>query len=173
MKVPRYKNQNLLNRVPKCVVIARRSHMPVIYIQTIYSADKSDWPSAWRDEPSWCSRFLQGAVSAKLAARLDVRDDDIVITKKRYSSFYNTTLDDILQNMNIDHLVLTGFAADVCVRQTGMDAYNRGYKLTLIEDAIEPQKEAKRAALSYLEWLTDATILSLSEFKKALAPDKR
>lgn len=171
VEVPRLHEAALVEACAKCAALARRSNIPVFYIQTVYKADKSDWPAVWRDDPSWCANFIEGRSGAMLAEGLDVHQDDLIVTKKRFSSFFETNLDDLLRGRGVGHLILTGFAADVCVRQTGMDAYNRGYRLTLIEDAVEPQKETKKDALAYLEWLTDAKTISLNDFEKNLFPD--
>ena len=44
--------------------------------------------------------------------------------------------DTVLQERGIRHLALTGVCTDICILHTAVDSYNRGYKLTVYQDAV-------------------------------------
>lgn len=60
---------------------------------------------------------------------------DHVIEKQTPSSFHNTKLNDLLKEKEIDHLFITGFNTEFCCMFTAISAFDRGYKVTFIEDA--------------------------------------
>jgi nicotinamidase/pyrazinamidase len=99
-----------------------------------------------------------------------MRPEDIVIEKRRFSSFYNTNLDDVLRNLGCEQVYIIGYSGDVCVRFTSVDAYNRGYRIGLIYEGIESFRESRDSSLEYLEWVVDAERLTMDEFRKAVLP---
>ena len=72
---------------------------------------------------------------------------DIVIYKHRFSGFYQTELDSILQKATIKHLIFTGCTTSVCVESTIRDAAFRDYHSVLLADCTsEPiGKDAPRS----------------------------
>jgi nicotinamidase-related amidase len=58
-----------------------------------------------------------------------------VIQKNFRSSFENTNLDEVLDELAISHLVMTGGETNNCVRHTSHSALERGYDVTLVSDA--------------------------------------
>src|SRR5207302_7249716 len=59
---------------------------------------------------------------------------DILVSKQRYSGFYQTELDTILKTLGIKYLVVTGCTTSVCVESTIRDAMFRDYTCLLLED---------------------------------------
>lgn len=60
---------------------------------------------------------------------------DYVIKKQTPSSFVNTTLSETLEELGIKHLFITGFNTEFCCMFTAIAAFDRGYKVTFIENA--------------------------------------
>lgn len=58
------------------------------------------------------------------------------LDKRHYSAFSGTDLDIRLRERGITDLYLTGVCTDICVLHTAVDAYNLGYKLHIIENAV-------------------------------------
>jgi nicotinamidase-related amidase len=67
---------------------------------------------------------------------LPTNHDDIFITKTSWSTFYNTTLDEQLQALNITGIVLAGIATSIGVEGTARDASRMGYNITFAADAM-------------------------------------
>jgi nicotinamidase-related amidase len=60
---------------------------------------------------------------------------EAVIPKRFNSAFEDTTLDAVLAGLGATHLVVAGCATNWCIRATAYAALDRGYDLTLVEDA--------------------------------------
>lgn len=60
---------------------------------------------------------------------------DYVYEKQTPSSFFNTKLSNTLEKLDIDHLFITGFNTEFCCMFTAIAAFDRGYKVTFIENA--------------------------------------
>ena len=74
---------------------------------------------------------------------------EMVIDKYKYSGFVSTYLDQFLKGNNIETLVITGLATNVCVESTARDAFMRDYCVVLPEDLTEGSSpEAKGSTLS-------------------------
>jgi nicotinamidase-related amidase len=95
-----------------------------------------------------------------------------VVRKRRFSGFYETALASVLHSSGVEAVILAGYSADVCVRFTAVDAYNHGYSLSIVQDCVEAFKEPKSTSITYLQWLTDCTILSISEVHEFIARKK-
>lgn len=88
-------------------------------------------------------RSLQQETKARWA---DARDDEflpevapqgdeLVIDKTSAGTFNSTPIDQVLRNMRIDRLLVCGIVTEGCVELTARDAADRGYYVTLVEDA--------------------------------------
>ncbi|MFD0673851.1 cysteine hydrolase family protein [Cohnella sp. GCM10027633] len=56
--------------------------------------------------------------------------------KTRYSAFCGTDLELRLRTRGIEELHLVGVCTDICVLHTAVDAYNKGYRITVHADAV-------------------------------------
>lgn len=59
------------------------------------------------------------------------------IAKTRYSGFYGTDLEKVLEDMNPEKVVVVGVCTDICVHYTVADLRNRGYEVTVPQDCVE------------------------------------
>jgi ureidoacrylate peracid hydrolase len=67
------------------------------------------------------------------------QDGDIVVPKHRFSGFFETNLDAILNERGITTLIFTGCTTSICVDSTLRDAFFRDYRCLLLDDcAAEP-----------------------------------
>jgi ureidoacrylate peracid hydrolase len=58
-----------------------------------------------------------------------------VMTKRRYSAFFQTDLDLYLREHKIERVIVCGAATNICVRSTIHDAFFNGYDVWLAKDA--------------------------------------
>ncbi|PEL09830.1 cysteine hydrolase family protein [Bacillus sp. AFS017336] len=82
------------------------------------------------------------------------------IDKTRYSAFAGTDLEIKLNERGINELHLIGVCTDICVLHTAVDAYNKGYKIVVHEQAVASFNAAGH------EW-------ALSHFKNTLGAEIR
>lgn len=79
------------------------------------------------------------------------QEDDYVVQKPRYSGFFRTALDEILQRTNRKHIILTGVFTHHGVLLTAADAYMRNIKVSLVVDATADYSRAEHEqALTYV-----------------------
>lgn len=91
--------------------------------------------------------MAKGTRGAELDPRM-VRLPGEEVVKRRGDPFIGTDLDEILADKHISELVLVGLDAQQCVRSAVLAALNRGYRVTVIEDAvISKTNEMKNLAL--------------------------
>ena len=100
---------------------ARAQGVPVIWVQhhdADLPRDSADWP--WVPE-------LQPA------------EGELRIHKTHNSAFEQTTLEAELAQRGVSHIVLAGASTNWCIRATAYAALERGYDLTLVQDAHTTQ----------------------------------
>ena len=164
--------RRLAQNCSEIISASRKIGIPVIHVMTLYREDAVDWPKAFRDDPeSWCSNLVRSRDLSKVVDGIIATPDDYLVEKKRFSAFYNTNLDDILRSLGATHIYIIGYSADVCLRFTAVDAYNRGYGVSTIYEGIESFRESKDASVTYLSWLIDSECISLEQFKKLEEPE--
>jgi nicotinamidase/pyrazinamidase len=124
---------------------AERSGSLVVYTQ--------DWhppstPHFQTEGGLWPVHCVQGTWGAELHPDLDVVGQ--VIQKGTggedgYSGFsvrdpasgaeQDTALESVLRRASVERVVVVGLAADVCVKDTALDAARRGFRTTVLRDA--------------------------------------
>lgn len=94
------------------------------------------------------SACLEGHPSADTVAALAPRPGELVVRKHWYDAFAGTPLDGALRARQVTSLVMTGTMTDICVLATVMGAFNREYRITLVEDGVATLwPEIQRATL--------------------------
>jgi nicotinamidase-related amidase len=73
---------------------------------------------------------------AELVPELERHPDDHIITKQRVGAFLGTALDDCLRRRGVTQIVLTGISTSSGVESTARNAYDLGYNVTLVVDAM-------------------------------------
>jgi nicotinamidase-related amidase len=96
--------------------------------------------------PSSCC--LEGDPSAEIIDALAPRDGEPVIRKRWYDAFAGSALDGALRARGATSLVVTGTMTDICVLATVVGAFNREYRVTVVDDAVSTLwPDIQRAAL--------------------------
>jgi nicotinamidase-related amidase len=74
--------------------------------------------------------------ASQLVPDAGVEATDIVVAKRQWGAFYGTELDQLLRRRNIKTLILGGVTTNHGVESTARAAYDIGYELIFIEDAM-------------------------------------
>ncbi len=85
------------------------------------------WPS---------SSCLEGTASAETVPDLAPAAGELVVRKHWYDGFAGTALDGALRARGVTSLVVAGTMTDICVLATVVGAFNREYRITVVEDAV-------------------------------------
>jgi nicotinamidase-related amidase len=84
------------------------------------------------------------------------------IPKKRYSSFYNTGLDNSLTRIKPDKLIICGVCTEICVCFTTSDARNRDYAVEIPVNCVAPCFENwHQFALDHMEKVLGAKLITI------------
>jgi ureidoacrylate peracid hydrolase len=78
----------------------------------------------------------------------DIKPEDAQITKKRYSAFIHGSSDigPHLRDRNIDTLLITGTATNVCCESTARDAMMLNFKVVMVADGLATHTDAEHNA---------------------------
>ena len=72
----------------------------------------------------------------ELVAELDRQPGDLIVSKKRWGAFLGTSLDALLRGRGVTQVFLAGVATSVGVESTARSAYDCGYNVALVLDAM-------------------------------------
>jgi nicotinamidase/pyrazinamidase len=84
---------------------------------------------------------LRGTPGAEVTRHLEVRKEDIILPKRRFSAFFKTDLDQTLRTWHVDTVAVGGIATNVCVLMTVMDALCHDFRSILLEDCCAAHKQ--------------------------------
>lgn len=91
--------------------------------------------------------FLRdGYPGAEIHSDLRPLQNEYVITKYRYSAFYDTPLDTLLHVNQVADVVITGVATNICCEATAHDAFFRGYRVIFTIDGTGGTDESAHLA---------------------------
>lgn len=109
---------------------ARAAGAPVIYVNDNFGR----WRSDFRAQVEHC--LGDGVPGRPLAELLCPARDDYFVLKPKHSAFYSTTLDILLRYLEVNTVIVTGIAGNICVLFTANDVYMRDYRLIVPRDCI-------------------------------------
>ncbi|HEV3191174.1 MAG TPA: isochorismatase family cysteine hydrolase [Polyangiaceae bacterium] len=107
---------------------ARRERVPIVYVVDEHEADDSDLDN-------WGTHNLKGTPGVGVWEPLAPKPGDRVVRKPTYSAFVRSNLAEVLAELRVDTLVLTGCATEVGLLATATDALQRGYAVEIPPDA--------------------------------------
>jgi nicotinamidase-related amidase len=118
-------------RVPamaEAIAAARVAVIPIVYV--------NDQLERWdADAPGLVRSALAARPGGEVIALLAPEPGDRFVLKPRYSAFDHTALALLLEELEIERILLIGSATEGCVVQTGIDAREAGFKVTIVADA--------------------------------------
>lgn len=82
------------------------------------------------------SFFVPGSSGAEIHERVRPAGDDVVLTKSQINVFLDTDLDAILQKNDVTSIVVVGAMSHMCVDAAVRAASDKGYRVTVIHDAV-------------------------------------
>lgn len=164
---PGFKEQ--VPRINQIANTCRESAIPVIWVQFIVRADCTDLGNTLMITPeeNLSSPMLnfEGTRGAELYPELEIHDEDLIVTKKRYSAFISgsSPLDRILRFLDKDTVIIVGGATNVCCGTSARDAMMLDYKVIVVSDANAPISLPFMKHLSP-EKIHEAELVNLSTF---------
>jgi len=106
----------------------------VFHVWTQVSQDGRNRMPHWKRNNTWaCVEGTPGVLPPEV---LRPRGDEPVFTKQYFSAFRNPSLDSTLRAFGIDTVILAGIFLHGCIRSTALDAYEHGYNVWIVDDAV-------------------------------------
>jgi ureidoacrylate peracid hydrolase len=167
-----------INRLAGAV---RESGGTVIWIKTTFTSDALE---------SWSTYFemvtpAQGAKRVEaltadskgheLWADLDVRPDDLIVEKNRFSAFIqgSSSLAEVLRSRGLDTLLITGTVTNVCCESTARDAMMLNFRTVMVTDGNAAVTDEDHNASLIAFYLTFGDIMSTDQLIVCLARNGR
>ncbi len=159
---------DVVARASRLAAACRRRGALVVLVRVNYDASLRDRLAPPVDEPAPAVPLPREW--ADLVPELARSPDDLVITKHQWGAFYGTELDLQLRRRGIRTLLLGGIATNFGVESTARDAWERGYHLVFVEDAMSSVlTEAHRFSISTI-FPRLGRVRSTADVLEALAP---
>ena len=103
---------------------------------------------------------IEGTPEAEIIPEL-ARYQGEVIHKRRFSAFFDTSLEEKLRELKPEKLIVGGVCTDICVLHTVADARNRNYEVEVSVDCVATYDEKEHhAALKHIEKTLGAKLTS-------------
>lgn len=124
---------------------ARIVKVPVIYLNDSHRPGLKE-DREFRKRTEHC---IEGTWGAQVVEELRPENSDVIVTKRRFSGFFETDLDLTLKDLQVDTVVVTGVVTNICVRSTIHDAFFRGYKVIVPRDCVMATGEREQESSLY------------------------
>jgi nicotinamidase-related amidase len=148
----------IVSPLEKLIKAARERRIPVVYCNDAHLKGLD------RELLLWGEHALAGTEGAEVIAELKPAAGDYVVSKRRYSGFFQTNLKLLLDELKVDTLIVTGLLVNICVRHTVADAYYWGYRLLIPRDATEDlTEEDYQSGLDYMARIYGVQLTSVDE----------
>lgn len=133
---------------------ARAEGYPVIYLADNHSEDDPEFEQ-------FGPHALEGTWGSRVIEELAPKEGERIISKKRFSGFYQTELDPYIKELDVKTLILTGTLTNICIYFTAADARNRGLRVIVKPDCIASlSKETDKTFLAQMKTVLGVEIPS-------------
>lgn len=139
----------------------RKQKVPIVY------ATDAHLPNVDPEFDVWGSHAVAGSRGAEIIDELKPHKGDFRVLKRKYSAFQGTDLDQLLRELKIDTVILTGVVTDICIQHTAADAFFRGYKIIVPRDCVEAvDAKTQEEAIRYIKKAYGPEITTSKELVK-------
>ena len=142
-------------KIQKLIAVCRELSVPIIY--TVHKTNPVYNPLEIASFP-WLkdAGMREGTDGIKVIDDLKPAPNDIVLSKRRFSAFYQTDLEMMLRNIKpstlVDTLIICGTVTNICCESTARDAFFHDYKVVFGSDICSTDdKDAQQATLKNME----------------------
>lgn len=151
----------LIPVISKAVNTFKQNKLPVIFTRHLNSVEDAGMMSIW-----WREIIQKDNKLSKINKNLDT-SDSIILEKSQYDAFYKTSLQEVLQNLGVQTVIVTGVMTNLCCETTARAAFIRGYRVLMPVDATATMNFELHAATTnnlshgFAEPVTMQSILNL------------
>ncbi len=144
---------NIKNLIEK----GRSANKPIIYVSDSHPKDDEEFSI-------WGSHAVSGSEGSEIIPELEPEEEDYTLEKEKYSAFYETGLGNVLEELEVEKLILTGVLTHICIQHTAADAFYRGYDVIIPKECVEDlSDEEDQRAIDFIEENYGAEIIEIDE----------
>ena len=112
------KQHQVIDRANDVIAFARENTIPIIFVKVGFSAGYSECSES---SPIFSRAKQLGALQlntwgTEFHEAINIKPDDVIITKPRVSAFYATTLEAFLRANKIQNVLIAGVSTDMAVQ---------------------------------------------------------
>jgi len=167
-----------VNRLAEAV---RATGGAVVWIKTTFTSDAlRSWSTYFEMVTPQLRAQRITALTAdsrghELWATLDVRPDDLIVEKDRFSAFIqgSSNLADVLRDRGVDTILVTGTVTNVCCESTARDAMMLNFKTVMVTDGNAAMTDEDHNASLCAFYLTFGDIMSTETLVACLERNAR
>jgi nicotinamidase-related amidase len=132
---------------------AKAAKIPAIYVNDNFGR----WQSNFNNQVEHC--LADRVRGQSLVELLRPEPDDYFVLKPKHSGFYSTSLDILLDYLQVRKVIITGIAGNICVLFTANDAYLRDLQILVPADCVASNtREENDVALEQMAKVLKADI---------------
>jgi len=110
---------------------ARTAGMPIVYVVDRHTDDDSDMDFV----DGWGAHNIEGTDGDAVWPDLAPESTDRIVHKPTYSAFTESNLEEVLEELKVDSLVLTGCLTELGLMATATAALERGFAVEVPVDS--------------------------------------
>lgn len=161
-------NQTIISNVTKAIANARSKNIPVIYVVVGF---RQGAPEASMNNKSFGAgkeRFAKMNMEEFMTVHPDLKpmEGELIVTKRRVSSFTGSDLEVVLRALGIQHIVLSGIATSGVVLSTTREAADKDYRITILSDGCADGDEEVHRVLITKVFPRQADVITVEEWCK-------
>lgn len=135
---------------------ARAADLPVWYTRDTHAENDPEFEI-------WGEHCVRDSFGWRIHEQLTPESDDLVFDKAEYDGFYETELEQELENRSKSGLIIAGTVANICVHYTAASAGLRDFDVVHPVDLVSALTEfGYHAALRQASWLFQARLVESS-----------
>jgi ureidoacrylate peracid hydrolase len=167
-----------VNRLAQAV---RQTGGTVVWIKTTFEDDAlKTWSTYFemvtpQQGAKRIAALTAGSKGHEIWAALEVRPEDVVVEKNRFSAFIqgSSNLAEIMRGRSVDTVLVTGTVTNVCCESTARDAMMLNFKTIMVTDGNAAVTDEDHNASLCAFYLTFGDIMSTDMLVTCLARNAR
>jgi nicotinamidase-related amidase len=166
-KWPPSRRHDLCASTNELIGMMRTYGHPVVWVRQEFEPDLRD--AFLEMKRKGIRKTIMGTPGCEIVPELALGPGDEIVVKKRFSAFYGTSLDSLLERFSPETLILAGINTHACIRMTAIDAYQRDRRVILALDCIDSyDRDHHDISLRYMKDYI-AEVMTNDELRRALS----
>ena len=128
---PLWNTEKTLENIEKVIIKANESNVPVIFVQHVADSSQGEAPF-----------FNEGTEGVKIHPALVAVAPNAKVVKKTFAdSFYETKLEEVLSELEVEELLVCGMMTQNCVTHTAISKSAEKYSVKILPDCCTTVSE--------------------------------